>query len=333
MSNNNPETRATDAIQDAIHTAVSVNKFLTPIGNNSVAKVIVNPKEKCNPVVNMALAHVYGNCSYYYVPYNGDPIKQSTKLDYVDKNGINFRYLYTHAPFLNLVKKSQSNWDFACEVLYKYINNREALLALNSGDPKWSRYADFMKRHTKECGHLPPTYYRAYGYYYCSRFGAYLLPSMTSDLARNWLRDARLYLQKYMDIGLGQNNKGTEIFLQSKLNEKANQKMSFKKQSVELDDKTFKTYAFSSHVPAYIDGGIQDVPLEDLLRIICEPNIQEWMDIETIQQAIQVAEIVYPVITSMVKVSSPAASGAYIVITNWQKIEAVFGTVASWWKD
>ncbi len=70
---------------------------------------------------------------------------------------------------------------------------------------------------------------------------------------------------------------------------------------------------------AYIDGGIQNLPLKDLVKIISEPNIQEWMDIETMQQAIQVAEIVYPKITTMVKVSSPAANGAYHVIKNWQK--------------
>lgn len=310
----------------------SVNQSLTPTGNNSVAKVYINPKEKCNKLVNIASPRIYGHCSYYYVPYNGDPIKKGTALDYVDKNGVNFRYLYTHAPFLNIVKTSQSNWDFACEIVYKYIKNREALLALDTGNPNWSRYADFMKRHTSSCGHLPPTYYRAYGYYYCSRFGAYLLPSMKTATGREWLKNARKYLQLYMDSGLNQNNKGTEIFLSSKLNQKANQKMSFKQQTVELDDKTFKTFAFNSHVPAYIDGGIQNVPLKDLLKIICEPNIQEWMDIETMQQAIQVAEIVYPKITMMVKISSPAANGTYHIIKNWQKIEEFFGKLA-WWND
>lgn len=67
------------------------------------------------------------------------------------------------------------------------------------------------------------------------------------------------------------------------------------------------------------------------MKIISEPNIPEWMDIETMQQAIQVAEIVYPKITTMVKVSSPAANGAYHVIKNWQKIEEFFGKLA-WWK-
>ena len=85
-------------------------------------------------------------------------------------------------------------------------------------------------------------------------------------------------------------------------------------------------------MPAYIDGGIQYVPLQDLVQIICEPNIQEWMDIETMQQAIQVAEIVYPTITTMVKISSPTALDAYYVIKNWQKIEELFGEIA-WWKD
>lgn len=99
--------------------------------------------------------------------------------------------------------------------------------AKESGDPNWSRYADFMKRHTANCGHLPPTYYRAYGYYYCSRFGAYLLPTMKNQEGKRWLKEARRYLQVYMDNGLDQNNKGTEFFLLSKFNEKANQKMSF----------------------------------------------------------------------------------------------------------
>ena len=51
--------------------------------------------------------------------------------------------------------------------------------------------------------------------------------------------------------------------------------MTIKRQTVELDDKTFKTFAFNSHVPAYIDGGIQKVPFLDLLNIIAEPGIQE----------------------------------------------------------
>lgn len=310
----------------------TINQRLTATGNNSIATVSVNPQEKCNTFVNIASKKTYGHCSYYYVPYKGDPITEKTKLDYVDKNGINFRYIYTHAPIFKKVKDSQSTWDFAKDVIQKVIKNREALLALDSGDPNWSRYADFMKRHTANCGHLPPTYYRAYGYYYCSRFGAYLLPNMKSQAGKDWLKSARKYLQRYMDLGLDQNNKGTEIFLPSKLNHKADQQMSFKQQTVELDDKRFKTFAFNSHVPAYIDGGIQYVPFQDLVQIICEPNIQEWMDIETMQQAIQVAEIVYPTITTMVKISSPTANGAYHVIKNWQKIEEVFGEI-TWWKD
>lgn len=308
---------------------ITVNKSLTAVGNNSVAKVTINPKEKCNPVVNMALPKVYGTCSYYYVPYNGDPIKKGTKLDYMDKNGVNIRYLLTHAPLLDVVKKSQSNWDFASEVIYKIIKNRDALLALDEGNPNWSRYADFMKRHTSTCGHLPPAYYRAYGYYYCSRFGTYLLPSMDSKEGKRWLKSARRYLQEYMDNGLGQNNKGTEIYLPSKLNEKASQKMSFAKQTVELSDKTFKTFAFKSHVPAYIDGGIEDIPFDDLLKIICEPNIQEWMDIETFQQAIQVAEIVYPKISTIVRVVLPKVDTTVLIIEKWDDIKKIWQRVTN----
>jgi hypothetical protein len=269
----------------------SVNQSLTPVGNNSVAKVYVNPQEKCNTVVNMALDHVYGSCGYYYVPYKDDPIK---KGEVVNKNGINIRYFLNHADVLIDVRKTQERWQLALDIALKVIINRESLLKLDGADPNWSRYSDFMKRHTKDCGHLPPTYYRAYGFYYCSRFGAYLLPSMKSNEGKRWLVNARKYLQKYMDRGLDQNNIGNTIKLPCKLAPKASQTMTFAKQTVELNDKTFKTFAFNSHVPAYIDGGIKNVPFPDLCRIIAEPNLQEWMDTETLRQAQQVTFVVVP---------------------------------------
>lgn len=271
----------------------TVNKSLTPVGNNSVAKVTINPKEKCNTVVNMALPSVYGSCGYYYVPYKEDPIK---KGEIVNKNGINFRYFLNHYDVLLDVRKTQERWQLALDIALRVIVNREALLKLDGADPNWSRYADFMKRHTADCGHIPPTYYRAYGYYYCSRFGKYLLSSMKSKEGKAWLVNARKYLQEYMDDGLDQNNKGDVIKLPCKLAPKASQTMTFKQRTVELSDKDFKTFAFNSHVPAYIDGGIQKVPFLDLLNIIAEPGIQEWMDFETWDQAVQVFEIVYPMV-------------------------------------
>ena len=84
----------------------SVNQSLTPVGNNSVAKVYINPKEKCNTVVNMALPSVYGSCGYYYVPYKDDPIK---KGEVVKKNGINIRYFLNHAEVLIDVRKTQES--------------------------------------------------------------------------------------------------------------------------------------------------------------------------------------------------------------------------------
>ena len=86
---NNSVTTVTSSIVNAANQVKSVNKSLTPTGNNSVAKVTINPKEMCNPIVNLALPTVYGNCGYYYVPYKGDPIN---KGELVNKNGINIRY-------------------------------------------------------------------------------------------------------------------------------------------------------------------------------------------------------------------------------------------------
>ena len=117
---------------------------------------------------------------------------------------------------------------------------------------------------------------------------------MKSKEGKDWLKDARYLLQKYMDRGLDQNNIGNTIKLPCKLAPKASQTMTFAKQTVELNDKTFKTFAFNSHVPAYIDGGIKNVPFPDLCRIIAEPNLQEWMDTERLRQAQHVAFVVVP---------------------------------------
>ena len=55
---------------------------------------------------------------------------------------------------------------------------------------------------------------------------------------------------------------------------------------LEVNDALFKTFAFNTHVPAYLDGGLADLPERDLLLIGGQPNIEEWADKETWLQAI-----------------------------------------------
>lgn len=49
---------------------------------------------------------------------------------------------------------------------------------------------------------------------------------------------------------------------------------------------TFKTFAFKTHVPAYLDGGLADLPISDLAKIGGQPNLEEWLDGDTWEQAI-----------------------------------------------
>ena len=54
---------------------------------------------------------------------------------------------------------------------------------------------------------------------------------------------------------------------------------------LELNNDTFKQFAFNTHVPAYLDAGLADLPVSDLMMIAEQPNINEWTDRATWGQA------------------------------------------------
>jgi hypothetical protein len=56
---------------------------------------------------------------------------------------------------------------------------------------------------------------------------------------------------------------------------------------LEVSSAKFKEFAFSTHVPAYLDAGLADLPISDLLEIGGQPNIEEWLDKDTWNQAIE----------------------------------------------
>ncbi|MCS2608398.1 hypothetical protein [Halomonas dongshanensis] len=41
----------------------------------------------------------------------------------------------------------------------------------------------------------------------------------------------------------------------------------------------------NTHVPAYLDAGLAELPIIDLMRIGTQPNVEEWLDGETWKQA------------------------------------------------
>jgi len=57
--------------------------------------------------------------------------------------------------------------------------------------------------------------------------------------------------------------------------------------NLEIINNCFKEFAFNSHVPAYLDAGLADLPWEDLANIGGQPNIEEWLDKGTWKQAIE----------------------------------------------
>jgi hypothetical protein len=133
----------------------------------------------------------------------------------------------------------------------------------------------------------------SYGYYYCSTYGAKLYPKLSPD-GQAWLEKARWYLQKNMEKGLMQNMAGDEIQMRSQKPGNGSFSMRVQQYGLELDDNTFKAFAFKTHPLAYLDGGLADLPISDLAKITAQPNIQEWGDIRTWEQAVDSGKVVLP---------------------------------------
>jgi hypothetical protein len=139
-----------------------------------------------------------------------------------------------------------------------------------------------MMRHIG-CGHKPPSYYISYGYYYCSHYGAELLPQL-SRAGQEWLRSARWHLQNNMEDGLKQNMRGNVIRMTSRKPGNGSFEMKVPRYHLELNGKRFKEFAFKTHPLAYLDGGIAYLPLTDLYNILRQPRLQEWGSWDTYEQ-------------------------------------------------
>ncbi|AZS51497.1 hypothetical protein DM558_12275 [Entomomonas moraniae] len=274
--------------------------------NQSLA-VARGAQKRCLLTVPAAPNNVIGNCVYYYRPYDGE---------IVNKTGVNFKkildYAVTIEPF-DIPEK--------VHIFYKLCTNTEDLIPPESTDPNWSRWHNFCARHVG-CGHKPPSYYIAYGYYYCSNFTHYLLPRMRSTQGKTWLNNGRKLLHKYMELGLLSNNSKTDIKIPSvRYPNKKLSTLTVPVKQLEITPDKFKTFAFNSHVPAYLDAGIADVPIADLSRVFGQPNVEEWVDIETWKQAVDVAWEVVPH-----KVSHPLDTSGEVVDAGWQAGSYVFET-------
>lgn len=223
---------------------------------------------RCDDYVPPAAKSIIGHCEFYYRPLH---------QEYVQKSGVStWRAIKAWATIWD-------PWDDR-EVVAKLLRQRDKLIQAHSSADNWSRHASFMMRHI-DCGHKPPDYYVSYGYYYCSTYGKKLHPRL-SPAGQSWLRDGRRLLQENMEKGLNQNMTRKIIIIPCKRYPNRSVTLNIPKRQLELDNATFKAFAFDTHVPAYLDAGLADLPISDLIMIGGQPNIEEWADVETWKQAI-----------------------------------------------
>lgn len=222
----------------------------------------------CDKQVPPAAESILGRCEYYYRPLHHE---------YVDKTGVSTWQA------VKAWSTRWNPWDDAV-VAKRLLQKRDALIRTESKDGDWSRHASFMMRHVG-CGHVPPDYYVSYGYYYCSIYGAKLEPRL-SPAGKKWLQSARYLLQKNMEKGLADNMAGDEIVIECKRFPNRTAVLAAPVHELEVEPSAFKTFAFKTHVPAYLDAGLADLPVSDLAKIGGQPNLEEWLDGDTWEQAV-----------------------------------------------
>jgi len=222
----------------------------------------------CDKIVPPAADSILGHCEYYYRPLHEE---------YVKKTGVST---------WEAVKAWALSWNpyEDKEVFRRILRNRDKLIQARSTDGDWSRHVSFMARHVG-CGHRPPVYYVSYGYYYCSTYSEKLSPRLSS-VGKKWLNNARLNLQKNIEVGIYQNMRGSSIAVPCLRYPNRSASLSAPQYELEIESDRFKRFAFDTHVPAYLDAGLADLPIADLLKIGGQPNIEEWLDKDTWKQAI-----------------------------------------------
>ena len=244
--------------------------MLTPSGDKTRPVV---PLCVCIKTVPPAADSIIGSCPYYYRPLHKE------YLETVEKVSLSSAW--------ETVKAFATSWEpwKNKEVARRLLHRREQLIAPDCTDSDWSRHGSFMMRHVG-CEHTkPPAYYVSYGYYYCSTYGAQLRPKLTPE-GQVWLRNARWGLQKNMEDGLKQNMQGDVIAMTSKKPGNGSFRMDVERFQLELDSETFTTFAFNTHPLAYLDAGLADLTVGDLMKIGAQPNMQEWADSRTWSQAV-----------------------------------------------
>jgi hypothetical protein len=132
---------------------------------------------------------------------------------------------------------------------------------IGSRDYYFERYKDFRRRNPEDHA---PDYYIHYGAKYFDRF-----QEMKPDVGaktRDWIDGTATKLHEAIDT---RSANGADFA------------------QLERDPKAFKKFAYDSHPNAYLEGGLNDVPLGDLAKIPFVPDAGDLVSWGGVKQAVQ----------------------------------------------
>jgi len=129
-----------------------------------------------------------------------------------------------------------------------------------------SRAKDFRDRHPDL---RAPDYYHDYGDKYVHRFATDVAPKLTPQ-GRDWLDKTTMGLQLAIE------------------NKRAKDPSAFDR--LERDPDAFRRFAFDSHPRAYLNAGLKDLPLKDLVRVGLTPDVKDILTPSGITQVARTAK-------------------------------------------
>ena len=131
------------------------------------------------------------------------------------------------------------------------------VLADGNADYYIKRYVSHLERYNSK----PPDYYLGYGHKYINRFKNQTRPKL-SNAGKKWLDKTAIGLQLLMNKGLRDSNG-----------------------SIALDNDKFRSFAFNTHVPAYVGSGLLDLEAKDKVIIGATPDFGDLVTFDGLKQA------------------------------------------------
>ncbi|MFV0573701.1 MAG: RHS repeat domain-containing protein, partial [Xanthomarina gelatinilytica] len=133
----------------------------------------------------------------------------------------------------------------------------DPILADGTADYYIKRYVSHLKRYNSK----PPDYYLGYGHKYINRFKNVTRPKL-SNAGKKWLDRTAIGLQFLMNKGLRESNG-----------------------AIALNNDKFRSFAFDTHVPAYVGSGLLDLGVKDKMTIGTTPDFGDLATFDGIKQA------------------------------------------------